>query len=127
MIKRKGIASIRHEEVYHVASGGLAASLSLTACCLHGGKKTCQIERQKTGWDFASWQSRLIQQTPQYSSCMRRMLTPGALEDDWLILLSFEPQSKENTRPYVGKRSHGNTVTFAFCPFALIIVARPGL
>lgn len=125
-MQRKGTASIWHEKVYHAASACQAASLSLTARRLHGEKKVCQIERQKTGGCFASWRSRLIQQNPQCSSSTRRMLTFGALKDDGLILLSLEPQREENAHPYIGKCSHRDTMTFAFCPFALIVVHGPG-
>lgn len=115
------MSSIWHEEVYHAASGCQAASLPLTARRLHGEKRACQIERPKTGCRFASWEMKSAKLVAQLSSGTRRMLKPGALKDDWLILLSLEPYGKENAHPHGGKRSYRDTVTFAFCPFALII------
>ncbi len=47
--RKRGLPSSEHEEVYHAASRCQAASLSLTARRLHGLKKACSVERQKTG------------------------------------------------------------------------------
>src|SRR6266567_1764034 len=68
-------------------------------------------------------QSLIREATLRRSMCM---LTLGSLKDDGLILLSLEPSDEENAYPHVGKRSHCNTVAFAFCPFAFVVVPGPG-
>src|SRR5437588_11470796 len=120
-MKRSRAPSTWHEEAYHVASGCQAASLSLTPRGYHGEKQACQIERQKTGCDFASGHERLVQRNVQLSSSMRGMELPCLLKDGRLVLLSLEPQREENSHPDIGKSAYRDTMTFSFLAFTLIV------
>src|SRR6266849_9651954 len=111
--RKGGRPSTRHEEVYHAAPRCQAASLSLTARRLHGLKKTCHIEGQKTGCCFASLSS-----SPG-------MVLLGSLKRCCLVALVLEPHGMDHPYPHIGESTHGDGVTFPFLPLALIVLQCP--
>src|SRR5712691_5588091 len=100
--RKKEKPSSEHEEVYHAASGCQAAALSLTARRLHGLKRVCQVERQKTGCCFASLGS------------SSGMCSLGSRKYGCLITLFREPHGIDHPDPDIGQGTHSDGVTFPF-------------
>jgi len=119
------MSSTRHEAVYHAAQRCQAASLPLTPLSLRGQKKACRVERQKTGGCFAWWNRRSPQRYVRPSSRMSSVLALSLLKNSRLILLSFEPDRKENADPDLSECTQSHTVTFSFATFALIVGHGP--
>src|SRR6266567_131284 len=121
----RAMISTRHEGVYHVAQPCQAASLPLTQLSLRGQKKACRIERQKTSSCFVSRNRASAQLYAQCSGSTRSMLSSSLLKNGRLVLLSLEPDRKENSHPDISKCTDGDTVTFPFSTFALIVGHGP--
>ncbi len=116
-----------HGEVYHAAPRCQAASLSLTARRLHGLKKTCQVEGQKTGCCFASQGStRTAWGSGQQLCSMFCVETLCCFKGAGLIGLLLVPDGKNDPDPQVGKRTHCLGVTFPFLAKAMVVVLGPG-
>src|SRR6266480_3660223 len=114
-----------HGEVYHAAPRCQAAALTLTSRRLHGLKKACQVEGQKTGACFASQPSERMSQVSAGLSRTRSMSTLCGFKGLWMITLMLVPDRKDDSDPDIGKCSHGLRVTFSFLAFALIIGSGP--
>ncbi len=106
-----------HEEVYHAASWRQAASLSLTPCRLHDGKRACSLKGKKRG-GFAS------QSLASLSRCWG-MRALSSQEGGRLIALVLPPYGKDDSCPNVGEGAYGFGVTFALNSFSLIVVPGP--
>ena len=116
-----------HEEVYHAASRCQAAALSLTARRLHGLKKACSGEGEKTARFFAAVQ------TGGGSGTRRRRLRRSSgvgslcrLEGLGLIGLPLVPQGKNDPDPHIGQGPHGDAMTFPLTSLALVVGNCPG-
>ena len=107
-----------HEQVYHAASGGLAASLSLTARRLHDVVKACSGKGKKTG-RFASQQALWLR-------CAWGMGLLGHGKDRRIIAGVGSPHAIDNAQPHIGKRTQRHRMTLAFRPFALLVLVGPG-
>src|SRR5205807_7215482 len=118
MKQRQGrTPSTWHEEVYHAASRCQAASLSLTARRLHGLKKACQVEGQKTGGCFASQAS--LSPAGLTAQALGRTFGVEPLcffKGLGLILLLLIPHGEENPDPQVGQCTYCLRMTFALSP-----------
>src|SRR5438094_1208549 len=117
-----------HDEVYHAASRCQAASLSLTARRLHGLKKACQVERQKTGCCFASVGS--VSPAWMETSALGSAFGVEPLclfKGLGLILLLLVPHGEENPDPQVGQRTDCLGMTFSLFAKAKVVVLSPGL
>src|SRR5437868_4500631 len=117
--------STRHEEVYHAAPRCQGKRSGLTAWRLHGLKKACQVEGQKTGTCFASQQYESLIPVSAGLSRTRSMSTLCSFKGLRVIAPMFVPDSKDDSDPDIGKGSHGLRVTFSFLAFALIIRSGP--
>jgi hypothetical protein len=119
--------SIWHAEVYYAAFRCQAAALSLTPLRLHGLKMACPIERQKTGWYFASQETDLVLVRPHVWRLSRRgaMKPLGCYKDRGLIALLLVPQGKDDPYPYVGEGTDSHRMTFTLSALALVIVQSP--
>src|SRR6266516_458787 len=96
-----------HEEVYHAAPRCQAASLSLTSRRLHGLKKACQVEGQKTGCCLASQgRARTIWVVDQQLCGVFCVQTLCRFKGAGLIRLLLVPNSKDDPDPQVGQGSH---------------------
>ena len=118
------MSSTRHEQVYHAAHGCQAAALSLTAPRLRGLLWACQVESKKNSRFFARFERIPCIQKPLSSSVCMQVLC--LLKHGGLIAGPGLPHAIDASDPDVCQRSHGHTVTLAFCPFPSIIVKRPG-
>src|ERR1700716_1720342 len=115
--EKRGIPSSEHEKVYHAASRGLAASLSLTARRLHGQKNACSVEGKKTG-RFASQRKALL-------SRLGGMQMSGRLESRRSVGRMRCEHGENDPHPNVRERTDGDAMTFPFCAFALVIRFGP--
>src|SRR5712692_2860998 len=115
--EKGGIPSSEHEKVYHAASGCQAASLSLTPRRLHGQKNACSVEGKKTG-SFASPRKALL-------SCFGGMQMSGRLKSRRSVGLMRCEHGENDPHPNVRECTDGDTMTFPFCAFALVIGQRP--
>ena len=117
------MSSTRHEPVYHAAHGCQAAALSLTATRLRGLFWACQVESQKNGGVLALVERDQHELEPlSRSACM---LLLCVLKGGRLIAVVMQPHGKDDPDPHIGKRSHGDRMTFAFSSLALVIVPGP--
>src|SRR5207247_1523327 len=116
-----------HEEVYHAAPRCQAASLSLTSRRLHGLKKACQVEGQKTGCCLASQgRARTIWVVDQQLCGVFCVQTLCRFKGAGLIRLLLVPNSKDDPDPQVGQGSHRFGVTFPLLALASVVVLGPG-
>jgi hypothetical protein len=127
MNQREQPTSIEHERVYHAASRGLAASLSLTATCLRGLKKACPVESEKTAGVFAAQRPRLAPLKDMGGlGSIPGMLVSCRLEESRLVPLALEPYGEDDPQPDIGERSHGDGMAFARSSLALGVIPGPG-
>src|SRR5579885_3819193 len=115
----RGSPSSEHEAVYHAAPRCQAASLSLTSRRLHGQKKACSVEGKNTG-GFASGRQTFLR---RFGS----VALPGGFKGRRLIGSVGLEHGKGDPRPNIGEGTHCDTVTFALCPFAVVIGFCPAL
>src|SRR4051794_32926198 len=126
--QKSKVSSTRHEEVYHATLRCQAASLFLTSQRLHGLKKACQVEGQKTGCRFASQRNtRVAWRRISRSGSTFGMETLCGLKRAALILLFLVPDSKDNSHPDIGERTYSHRMAFAFRSLALIVIQCPWL
>src|SRR6266496_121264 len=109
--------STEHEKVYHAASRCQAASLSLTARCLHGLKRACSVEGKKTG-GFASKKKVPL-------SGFDGVELPGRFKGIRNIQLGGGEHGENDSCPNVREGTHSHTMAFPFCAFALVIGQGP--
>jgi hypothetical protein len=98
----------------------------LTLLRWRGQKRPWPTERPKAGWYLACGNLALALQHGPSSSHARGMLVLSMREDGLLVVLSLEPDGKENPHPDIGQSTHCNRMTLAFGSFALVILLRPG-
>ena len=114
--------------MYHATLRCQAASLSLTSQRLHGLKKACQVEGQKTGWCFASQSNARVACKPMSSSGSTfGVETLCSLKRAALIALFLVPDSKDDSQPDIGERTDSHRMAFAFRSLALIVIQGPWL
>jgi hypothetical protein len=111
--------STEHERVYHAAPQCQAAALSLTPRRLHDRQKACSVEGKKTG-GFAS-------QAWTELGDAGRMPLFCRNKSRWVIGGAGEPHGIQNPQPQVGESTYGDRMTFAFSPFAVIVLQCPRL
>src|ERR1700719_1770594 len=114
---KKERLSREHEEVYHAAARCQAAALSLTPRRLHGQKKACSIEGQKTG--------SLAAQSSEPLRGFRGVKLFGRHKSGRRIGLVRGQHGEENPCPDVGQSPDGHCMTFSFSSLALIICSGP--
>src|SRR5437660_230755 len=109
--------SREHGAVYHAAPWCQAASLSLTPRCLHGQKKACSVEGQKTD-GFASQEKTLL-------SRFGSMESLGLLKDRRIIGLVRLEHGEKHACPNVRQSTNSDAMTLPFCAFPLIVGQGP--
>src|SRR5438128_1692110 len=102
--EKRGRPSSEHEQVCYAAPRGLAASLSLTACRLHGLKNACSVEGKKTG-SFASQRQMLLRRLESMELLCRFKCCRH-------IRLVRREHGEDNASPNVREGTHSHTVAF---------------
>src|SRR2546430_6771383 len=110
--------SSEHGTVYHAASWCQAALLSLTPRRLHGLERACLVEGEKTG-GFACPPQAFLRSLERVEvlRCFK------GRRNIWRVRCEH---GEDDTYPNVGEGTYSDTMTFAFCAFALIVGSSPG-
>lgn len=117
-MKRENL-SIRHKAASHAVLPCQEKRGGLTGQGLRGLKKTCLIERPKTGSCFASAeQGRVVGRSTNGLGCSASMPTLSSHKGGALIGFFLDPQRAYDSHPNVGQRSDGHTVTLALLALA---------
>lgn len=100
----------------------------MTSQRLHGLKKACQVEGQKTCGCFASQShARVTGRSMSSSGSTFGVETLCSLKRAALIALFLVSYSKDDSQPDIGERPHSHRMAFAFRSLALIVIQCPGL